>query len=186
MPSLARAALDAALVDVRANIDHAKTFTAGRVGAPAASAGVKKPGRPFLRGAVVLLGAAVEAYSEGLAAEVGSHTLTTQQMKDLKNQIKFSHGASARHVHQLLATLGMPFALDDISWKGFPKGSARTLLDDIASARNKIAHGNAANAKTWVADLERWYRLVPKTADSLDHLAGEHVKVAKGLASAPW
>ena len=62
MPSAARIALDTALVDVRANIDHAKTFTSGRAGAPAANAGVKKPGRPFLRGAVVLTGAAVEAY----------------------------------------------------------------------------------------------------------------------------
>lgn len=178
--------MDTALVDVKANIDHARTFTSGRAGAPAASAGVKKPGRPFLRGAVVLTGAAVEAYVEGLAAEIGGHTLSTQQLKDLKDQIKFSHGASARHVHQLLATLGMPFALDDISWNGFPKGSARTVLDEVASARNKIAHGNAAKATTWIANLDRWYRLVPKIADRLDQVASEHVKVTKRLAAAPW
>ncbi|WP_281964599.1 hypothetical protein [Serinicoccus marinus] len=186
MPSAARTALDTALLDVKANIDHAKTFTGGRAGAPAASAGVKKPGRPFLRGAVVLMGAAVEAYVEGLAAEVGSYTLSTQQLKDLKDQIKFSHGASARHVHSLLAPLGMPFALDDISWGGFPKGSARTVLDEVASARNKIAHGNAAKTTTWIANLDRWYRLVPRIADSLDLVAGEHVKVTNGLAAAPW
>lgn len=121
-----------------------------------------------------------------MATEVGSHTLTTQQIQDLKDQVRFSHGASARHVHQLLAPLGMPFALDEISWKGFPKGSARTLLDDIAMARNRVAHGDAAKAKTWVVDLERWHRLVPKVADELDRMAGEHVRVKQNLSSPPW
>ncbi|MCL3838017.1 hypothetical protein [Aeromicrobium duanguangcaii] len=186
MPSTARAALDRALVDVRANIDHAKTFTGGRRGAPAASAGISRPGRPFLRGAVVLLGAAVEAYVEGLAAEVGGQTLSGQQVKDLKEQIRHSHGASARHIHQLLAPLGLPFALDGVSWRGFPRGTARTVLDEIASARNKIAHGNAANATTWVVELERWYGLIPKIADRLDRLAASHVQDVNGLPAPLW
>ena len=186
MTSTARGALNGALLDVKANIDHAKSFTGGRAGAPAAHAGVTRPGRPFLRGAVVLIGAAVEAFVEDLAAEVGTHLLSPQQAKDLKDQIRFSHGASARHVHQLLATLGMPFALDNMSWSGFPKGTARSVLDEVAAARNKVAHGNAAKARTWLVDLERWHRLVPTIADHLDNSAADHVKVTNGLAAAPW
>lgn len=184
MPSKSRIQLRSALQDVDANVAHAKSFTRGRKGAPPASAGLAKPGRPFLRGGVVLLGAAVEAYAEGLAKEVGQLTLTKTQESDVKEMIRFSHGASARHIHQLLAPLGLPFVLDDISWQRFPKGKAREVLDELATARNKIAHGAAPKTRSWLVDLERWQKLVPKIADQLDQAAAAHVESVTGQA--PW
>jgi len=49
-----------ALADVDAQIKHSVSFSGGTPGAPAAVAGVARPGRPFTRAAKVLFAAAFD------------------------------------------------------------------------------------------------------------------------------
>lgn len=184
MPSEARNRLAIALGDVDALLAHAKSFSNGRRGAPAAVGGISRPGRPFTRAATVLLAGAVEGYVEAVVAETGGHLgLSAQQQRDLQAQIKRSHGANVYHVHQLTAQIGLPFVADQIGWQGLPAGGVRTLLSEIANRRNRIAHGNAPNTAN-VAEVERWRGLVATFADKLDKQCASAVKRKTG--SQPW
>lgn len=184
MPSQARQDLDQALADVDAQIEHAKSFSKGARGAPAAHDGRSKPGRPFTRAGVVMLSAAVEGYVESLVMETGTALLLSPaQQKDIKEQVGRSHGMNVHHVHHLTAMVGLPFVVDNVGWRGLPLGTARKLLSELARARNQIAHGRPP-AKAQVTDLERWRNLVARLCDQLDEKAAAHVKDVTGKA--PW
>lgn len=133
-----------ALADTDALLAHAKSFAGGKKGAPKAAGGVSRPGRPFTRAATVMLAGATEAFLESLALETGTHLqLSPNQTKDLKSAVDRMHGIGADKVHGIYAMLGCPFILDDLGWKGLPKGSVRDRLAELHKARNKIAHGSA-------------------------------------------
>lgn len=184
MPSIARDQLDIVLSDVDAHIAHARSFAGGKRGAPRAVAGVKRPGRPFTRAATVLLAGAMEGYIEAVVAETGRALgLSTQQLKDLDRQINQSHGANVHHVHQLTAAVGLPFVADSIGWRGLPSGGVRQLLRELASRRNKIAHGSAPEGAR-VAEVQRWRNLSARFADELDKKCAATVKGRTGIA--PW
>lgn len=184
MPSNARHRLDIVLADVDAHIAHARSFAGGTRGRPAAIAGVKHPGRPFIRAATVLLAGAIEGYVEAVVGETGTALkLTPQQSKDLKEQISRSHGANVHHVHALTASVGLPFVADTIGWKGLPKGGVRQLLGDLSTRRNKIAHGSAPE-EARVVDVQRWRNLSARFADELDRKCAALVKDRTG--SSPW
>jgi len=186
MPSLARAQFDIALADVDALIQQAKSFSKGKRGAPASVAGVVRPGRSFTHAAAVLLAGAIEGYVEAVVTETATaQKLTTPQMKELKERVKASHGASVRHVHGLTAHIGLPFVLDTIGWRGLPAGGVRTLLDELSTRRNKVAHG-AAPKGARVADVERWRKLAARFADELDTKCAAAVMAATGATTAPW
>ncbi|WP_448236156.1 hypothetical protein [Microbacterium paulum] len=184
MPSVARTRLDIVIADVDAHIAHARSFAGGTRGAPAAVAGVARPGRPFTRAATVLLAGAMEGYVEAVVSETArALSFTTQQMKDFERQIEFSHGVSVRHLHQLTAVIGLPFVADSIGWKGLPKGGVRQLLADLSSRRNKIAHG-AAPDEARVSDVLRWRKLCIRFADELDKKCAAVVLSKTGTS--PW
>ena len=184
MPSVARSRFDVALADVGVHIAHARTFSGGKRGAPAAVGGVARPGRPFTHAAAILLGAAIEGYIEAVVEETAvALGMTTDQLKDLKSQIRSSHGANVHHVHALTAQVGLPFVLDTIGWRGLPPGGVRKLLGDLATRRNKIAHG-AAPKGAQVADVQRWRKLAERFADELDKKCAGVVKGKTGTA--PW
>lgn len=157
MPSNARIAFALALEDVDAQISHASSFAGGSRGAPAAVAGVTRPGRPFTRAATVMLAAGFEGFVEALATETGTHlALTPEQTRDLREQVSRSHGSNVSHIHNLLAAVGLPFILDTISWRGLPRGEVRAFVRELSTARNKIAHGAAPPS----AQLKKVQRLV--------------------------
>ena len=184
MPSKARLRLDIVLADVDTHITQARSFAGGKRGRPAAVAGVKHPGRPYIRAATVLLAGAMEGYVEAVVAETGAALkLTPQQTKDLKDQIGRSHGANVHHVHALTASIGLPFVADTIGWKGLPAGGVRQLLGDLSTRRNKIAHGSAPE-EARVADVQRWRNLSARFADELDKKCAAVVKERTG--SSPW
>lgn len=184
MASESRQRLDVVLADVDTHISEAKKFSGGKRGAPAAVGGAKRPGRPFTRAATVLLAGAIEGYVEAVVLETAEKLgLSTQQIKDLKAQIGRSHGANVYHVHQLTAQIGLPFIADSISWSGVRTGSVRTFLGELATRRNKIAHGSAPNG-TMLREVERWRRYASGFADGLDRRCSEAVKNLTGVA--PW
>ncbi|WP_146081131.1 hypothetical protein [Pseudoclavibacter sp. AY1H1] len=184
MPSTARTRLDIVLADVDAHIAHARSFAAGRRGAPAAVAGVKRPGRPFTRAATVLLAGAMEGYVEAVALETaGAMSFSPQQLSDFKRQVDMSHGVTVRHLHQITAVIGLPFVADEIGWNGLSQGGVRQLLVDLSSRRNKIAHG-AAPDEARVSDVERWRKLCVRFADELDKKCAAAVQVKTGAL--PW
>lgn len=131
-----------------------------------------------------MLSAAVEAYVEALVTETGTALhLTSEQQKDIKTQVSRSHGMNVYHVHQLSAMVGLPFVVDRVGWRGLPVGEARKLLSDLATSRNKIAHGKAPkNAQ--LVEIERWRKLAGRLCDELDKLASAHVKDVIGTS--PW
>jgi len=184
MPSNSRTKLDVALADVDAQIKHAVSFAGGTRGAPAAVAGVARPGRPFTRAATVLLAAAFEGYVESLVTETATHlALSAEQVRDLKTLVGRSHGSNIHHIHGLFATVGMPFVLDEIRWRGLPRGAVRTFVKDLSSRRNKIAHGTAPeNAR--LADVQRWRKLVERLSNELDKKAADRVFSATNAR--PW
>lgn len=184
MTSAARKRLDIVLADVDTHIAQARSFAGGTRGAPAAVAGVKRPGRPYIRAATVLLAGAIEGYVEGVVEETGvALGLSPLQLRDLKSQIARSHGANVHHVHQLTATIGLPFVTDSIGWSGLPRGGVRQLLGDLSTRRNKIAHGSAPK-EARVNDVARWRRLSARFADELDKKCAKAVKDKTGTA--PW
>lgn len=184
VPSNARIAFDVALADVDAQIAHAASFAGGTRGAPAAVGGVARPGRPFTRAATVMLAAGFEGFVEALVTEMGSHlSLTPEQSRDLRDQVARSHGSNVGHVHSLLATVGLPFVLDTIGWRGLPRGEVRAFVKELSAARNKIAHG-AAPRSAQLVDVQRWRRLIARLADELDKKASAHVLSV--TSANPW
>jgi hypothetical protein len=184
MPSDARTQFSIALADVDAHIAHARSFAGGTRGAPAAVGGVKRPGRPFTHAAAVLLAGAIEGYVEAVVAETAASLgLSTEQLRDLKEQIRGSHGANVKHVHQLTAQIGLPFVLDSIGWNGLPPNGVRNLLTDLSSRRNKIAHGSAP-AGSRVSEVVRWRGQAARFADELDKKCAKAVKNKTGKS--PW
>lgn len=172
------------LADVDAHIAQARSFAGGTRGAPPAVGGVKRPGRPFIRAATVLLAGAMEVYFEAVVEETAKmQGLTAAQLKELETQVRASHGANVHHVHRLTAQIGLPFVIDTIGWSGLPRGGGRKLLSDLAARRNRIAHGNAPE-EARVQDVFRWRNLAARLADELDKKCAIAVKEKTGTA--PW
>lgn len=181
MPSNARTALSTALADVDSQIDHARTFTRGRRGAPPSANGAVRPGRPFTRAGLVLLAAALEGYVESVVIEGGAAFLSEDQLKDVKTAAGRSHGANVHHIHQLFSQLGMPFVLDTITWRN--QTDVRGLVTRLAKARNQIAHGSAPKSAQ-LQQLVTFRSQVAKLADRLDAAVADRVDEING--NRPW
>ncbi len=185
MPSKARDQLGVALSDVDAQIKHAASFAAGKRGAPSAANGLIRPGRPFTRAATVMLAAGFEGFVESLATETaGFLGLSAEQRKDLKDQVGRSHGSNIHHIHALFASIGMPFVLDEIGWRGLPKGEVRNLVKELSKARNQIAHGHAPPSSQ-LRNAQRHKNLIKRLAEELDKKASKRIQKQTGL-SPPW
>lgn len=180
MTSKAYTDLHVALADVDALIIHAKSFSGGKQGAPAAVDGVKRPGRPFTHAAVVMLAGATEAFFESLAGETLERLqLTSDQSKDVKNLIKSMHGIGPDKVHGLYAALGLPFILDGLGWKGLPKGTARSRVAELHTKRNKIAHGKAPSAAQ-VKDVTKDRQFVESLAAAMEKATASRITQISG------
>lgn len=144
--------------------------------------GFKRPGRPFTHAAVVMLAGATEAFFESLAAETAEKLpLTVEQSKDVKAMINGMHGIGPDKVHGLYAALGCPFVLDEIGWKGLPKGSVRKRVAALHTKRNKIAHGKAPQAAQ-VRDVIKDRQFVASLAVAMDKVMEARISGATGTA----
>lgn len=142
--------------------------------------GVKRPGRPFTHAAVVMLAGATEAFFESLAAETAEKLpVTAEQAKDVKAMISGMHGIGPDKVHGLYAALGCPFVLDELGWKGLPKGSARKRVAALHTKRNKIAHGKAPQAAQ-VKDVVKDRQFVASLAVAMERITAARITEVTG------
>ena len=180
MTTKAMQELDEALKDVRALLTQAHTYSGGKKGAPKGTPMSSRPARPFTRAATVMLAGAAEAFLESLAIEAADHLgLQQHQKKEIKEAADRLHGVGADGVNRLYAMLGMPFITDSLGWPGLPKGSVRYRLDQLRTARNKIAHGRAPkNAR--IVDADHLMTFVGSLAKALEEATAARISESTG------
>jgi hypothetical protein len=147
-----------------------------------------RQGAAVLAGGTVLLSALFEGYVEDLfdaTVDVLYSHFSTQERRDLKrNTSRKNHNASVYKVNNLFFYLGMPWVMKSpqLRWQKFSNASVRSRLDELAEARNKIAHG--ASYVVRKSSLTAWRGFVERLAEQLDALTADHVLDRTGHR--PW
>lgn len=148
----------------------------------------KRKGAAVVRGAVVLLAAAFEAYVEDVFDEIVDKIYSAQSDADRKALKKETSGrlnnASVWKINLLYASVGHPWIMRDISfrWQKFTNKSVQKTLDEIIEARNKIAHRGVFTVRRDRAI--KWRNFLDRLTDKFDDRAKSIIQDQTGAA--PW
>lgn len=145
--------------------------------------GRRHEGQALTKAGIVLLAAAAEAFFEDLFNEslrLIYPNLSENQIKEIVQDTSGRlNNASVKNVNLLYLHLGMPLALDGISWRNSSNETVKRKITAMVKARNRIAHGAItqyylANLRTWKINLDRLSEhLERKLARHIGQVVGE-------------
>lgn len=155
-------------------------------------AGAGKPaqrkGAAVIRGGVVLLSAAFEAYVEDVFDQAIDTLYSAQPESDRKALKKETSGklnnASSWKVNLLYATIGLPWIMSDptFHWQKFTNASVQKTLDDVITARNRIAHRGSFTVRRDTA--VKWRGFLEKLTERFDCRIRDYLLQRTGAT--PW
>lgn len=182
MASVALSELQTRLQDVDEVIAAHVALTGGGRGRP-----IARRGAALTRAGVVLLAAATEGFVEDLFKEAAALLWPTRPPAQMNAYLAATAGrfanANAEATEILLSSLGLPWALDTISWRRFTNSSFRSSLNRLIQSRNEIAHGQRPTLQ--LRQLRAWRNMVGQYGPQLEGCIAAHITVATGQAP-PW
>lgn len=125
----------------------------------------------LIRGAVILLGAQLEAFVETVfesAAKSIYPTLVGSELDELLNQTsRRFHNPKPSAIDALFLNLGIARITREVAWQGMPNSRVRAELSELVDARHALAHGNSSRLNKSVHtfpvrkdQVRRWKRIV--------------------------
>jgi hypothetical protein len=148
----------------------------------------QRKGAAVVRGGIVLLSAAFEAYVEDVFDDVIDNIYAAASEDERKKLKKETSGrlnnASVWKVNLLFATVGLPWIMDDSTfhWQKFSNGSVKKTLDDIVTARNRIAHRGVYSVRKPTAI--KWRNFLERLTSKFDDRAKQYIIDQTGTS--PW
>jgi hypothetical protein len=95
-----------------------------------------------------------------------------------------NHNANVFKVNALYFNVGIPWVMHHahIHWQKFSNQRVRETLNELSTARNRIAHGQLATARKPTA--QKWRNFVERLAYRLDQIVGDEIESKTGAQ--PW
>ena len=183
MTSQARIDLTAQLADFDEVMEARDEICPSGAGRPA-----RRRGAACIRGAVLLLAAAFEAYVEdvfNLAVDLLLSDHPHDQRKQLKkNTSGRLNNAEPFKVNMMFFHIGVPWIMGHtkLRWQKFNNDSVQSTLKELVLARNTIAHGKPKIVRKPTA--VKWRSFVDRLADKIDEVVADRVEKATGIR--PW
>jgi len=135
-----------------------------------------------------LLSAAFEAYVEDVFDQAIDSLYAAQPEGDRKALKKETSGklnnASSWKVNLLYATIGLPWIMSDptFHWQKFTNASVQKTLEDVITARNRIAHRGLFSVRRDTA--VKWRGFLEKLTERFDDRIKAYLLQRTGAA--PW
>ena len=148
----------------------------------------QRKGAAVMRGAVVLLSAAIEAYVEDIYDEAVDLVFASQPALDrrkLKDDTSARlNNASVFNVNRLYFNVGFPWIMQNgkLHWQKFNNQAVRDTLDAIVKARNNIAHGESYSVRK--PTVLKWRNYAKRMATIFDDVVADGVESQTG--NRPW
>ena len=148
-----------------------------------------QPGRPaqvyaLNNAAFVLLSAHLQGYITDVFKEA-ARELFTGKVKDVESVISSAPlqiNLNLSKIEKLFAGIGIPKALDSVSWQRMSNDQMKKKLSRFNETRNGIAHG--AKTKLSKAQVEDHLTFTRKFAEVFDSRLADEIEATTG--SAPW
>lgn len=155
---------------------------------PGAGRPAQRRGAAVLRGAVVLLSAALEAYVEDVYDRAVDLLFAGQPNADrqaLKNDTSGRmNNASPFKVNRLYFNVGMEWILQDpkLHWQKFNNQRVQETLGDIVTARNRIAHRAVHSVRK--PTVVKWRTYAERMTRIFDEVVSDRIELRTGTR--PW
>lgn len=161
MPSQALSTLKVRLHEVDEVVQARDAICPTGAGRPA-----RRRGAAVVRAGTVLLAALFEGYVEDVfddAVDLLYSSGTDDKRKSLKENTSGKlNNAGPYKVNMLFFNLGIPWimASNQVRWQGFNNAAVEKALQDLITARNRIAHGSSFSVRkislvAWRSQIER-------------------------------
>ena len=142
----------------------------------------------MVKGGLVHLTAALEAYVEGLF-ETAVRALwpgwsSARYKKLFDSTTERFHNAHEDNTNRLFFNLGISWVVDRVSWQGYGNARVKKLLADTYKDRGAIAHGGSLS-KLSLPKLRQRRDLIARYATELDRIVAHEIAARTG-GPAPW